>query len=100
MYEVVGEIKCQLRSLAKDGKDDDTEAYLFANQNVYFLKMWNVYYCYHDMQDIAKVAGKKGLTALITDKMPPEIHEGEGGMRLLSNKEIRQLRDIISVSDY
>jgi hypothetical protein len=71
------------------------EAYIFANKNVYFLKIDNAYYCYLDIGEIAKITIKRSLIEIITDKMPEGITEKEGGMRLLSNQEIRGLKVLL-----
>jgi hypothetical protein len=49
---------------------------------------------------IVREMNQIGIKKLITDKMPEGIKESEGGMRLLDNKEIRQLQDIISTTDF
>jgi hypothetical protein len=84
----------------KENKQDNGEAYIFANKEVYFLKISNAYHCYHNLDSIAKIILEREVRQVVTERMPEGISEREGGMRLLSNNEIRRLQDILSVTEY
>lgn len=95
MYELIVELKSQIRGVMKDPKK---EIYLFAGENGYWIYHGSAYRYLENLGDVVKYIQKQtGGIELILDKLPSGIEEkNNAGMVLLRNSEIRCLKDCLS----
>jgi hypothetical protein len=95
MYEIVDEMKSQIRSAFTEPKK---ELYIFAGEKGYWIYNGNSYRYAYNLGDVVDhIKRQKEGIELIVDRLPEGIsEENDAGMELLHNSEIRCLKDCLT----